>query len=150
MINRKFEIFKQEILDDNIVEEVGDNIVQEVDNNNVEEVDNNNVEEVDDFSITKVRNSYKIETDPIVKPKKVEIKDTEKGIQSFVSQMNNNYSNLDITPTSWNSSVFLLNSDIPVIDDINKTILYFRGIKKGHIAKNIADKYSDNIGHGSF
>jgi hypothetical protein len=35
------------------------------------------------------------ETEPVIKPKKVKIKDTEKGIQSFVSQMNNNYSNLD-------------------------------------------------------
>lgn len=67
----------------------------------------------------------------------------------YVSKKNN-YPNLDITPTSWNSNVFLFNADIPIKDDINKTILYFRGIKKGHIAKNIANKYSDNIGHGSF
>ena len=63
----------------------------------------------------------------------------------------NNYPNLDISPTSWNTNVFLLNSDIPIVDDINKTILYFRGINKGHIAEKISDKYtSNNIGHGSF
>jgi hypothetical protein len=94
------------------------------------------------FDILKGRNS-----DVSVK-KTVDLSGNFENLQ-YVSKKNN-YSNLDITPTSWNSSVFLLNSDIPVIDDINKTILYFRGIKKGHIAKNIADKYSDNIGHGSF
>ena len=63
----------------------------------------------------------------------------------------NNYINLDISPTSWNTNVFLLNSDIPIVDDINKTILYFRGRNKGNIAEKISDKYtSNNIGHGSF
>ena len=63
----------------------------------------------------------------------------------------NNYPNLDILPTNWNTNVFLLNSDVPIIDDINRTILYFRGINKGHIAEKISNKYTSiKSGHGSF
>ena len=70
---------------------------------------------------------------------------------SYLSNTDVEYSNLNIENSTWKSAIFLLNKETQLKGDVDRTIMYFRGRKKGDEVEKLSDKYVGKThGFGAF
>lgn len=70
---------------------------------------------------------------------------------SYLSNTDMEYSNLNIENSTWKSAIFLLNKETHLKGDVDRTIMYFRGRKKGDEVEKLSDKYVGKThGFGAF